>query len=368
MSDKLSFSIQPIVHELNLILKECDSLGQLPAEVVVVRVQCSTLLNALQSFTTNVSEKEAINALRQYAKVVLDMTYIKENQLVEEEFPVHDGYERMQRILDMLKQPEQVVHQVLGPTACVIESLDAEMIECLYWRKGALCYMYCHTVWTNKSRVEKTKPQLIKCLEEGVAELQSMLAVRNPVASGDDVVSNSRETVKLLAQGIFSDTHVLALMYAGEMCYWHRQLIPSTNQSKSSKTTSNQSDASFNITQPSSQSNSSTGTTSNQSDAGKAQTISPSDVSTVKTSNQSETSTDVIGSHKDSACHIDQSETRNKTHSTASCSTQTSDIESDTFDSQALGMQFLQRYVEIVKGPLRATGWDYSKAEDMIKN
>ena len=27
------------------------------------------------------------------------MTYIKENQLVEEEFPVHDGYDRMQGIL-----------------------------------------------------------------------------------------------------------------------------------------------------------------------------------------------------------------------------------------------------------------------------
>ena len=35
--------------------------------------------------------------------------------------------------------------------------------------------------------------------------------------------------------GIFSDTHMLALMYAGELCYWHSQVLkklPSTHTPK----------------------------------------------------------------------------------------------------------------------------------------
>ena len=32
------------------------------------------------------------------------------------------------------------------------------------------------------------------------------------------------------APGLFSDTHILALMYAGEMCYWHHSLITQKKQ------------------------------------------------------------------------------------------------------------------------------------------
>ena len=31
-------------------------------------------------------------------------------------------------------------------------------------------------------------------------------------------------------QGVFSDTHLLALMYAGELCYWHWQIEKETSR------------------------------------------------------------------------------------------------------------------------------------------
>ena len=42
----------------------------------------------------------------------------------------------------------------------------------------------------------------LQCLEDGVRELQAMLAVRNPISSeSDEVVTNSQDTFKLLSQG-----------------------------------------------------------------------------------------------------------------------------------------------------------------------
>ena len=35
---------------------------------------------------------------------------------------------------------------------------------------------------------------------------------------------SNRSFFLLLIAGVFSDTHLLALMYAGEMCYWHWQI------------------------------------------------------------------------------------------------------------------------------------------------
>lgn len=38
---------------------------------------------------------------------------------------------------------------MVSPVCCIlfqpINILGVELLECLYWRKGALLYMYCHT-------------------------------------------------------------------------------------------------------------------------------------------------------------------------------------------------------------------------------
>lgn len=47
-----------------------------------------------------------------------------------------------------------------------------------------------------------------------------MLQVRNSVKLNDGVVFHDSATANFLAEGIFSDTHLLTMMYIGEMCFW----------------------------------------------------------------------------------------------------------------------------------------------------
>ena len=114
-------------------------------------------------------------------------------------------------------------------------------------------------------------------------------------------------------------------MYAGEMCYWHKQLQDTINASNPSDTTHSQSDA-------------------DNTDA----------------TGQRSTS-------EGSTTQPDQSSSQNISSRTVSCATQTTDLCDSNFDSQKLGMQFLQRFVDVVKGPLKSSGWDCSKAEDILK-
>ena len=111
-------------------------------------------------------------------------------------------------------------------------------MECIYWRRGALLYMYCNTV--NK-HPDKQTDQYTDCLSKGIQELSAMLSVRTRPKGAESqdeqtqklleegkyfvlispgLLQSSTIYLSLLYTGIFSDTHVLALMYAGEMCYW----------------------------------------------------------------------------------------------------------------------------------------------------
>lgn len=47
-----------------------------------------------------------------------------------------------------------------------------------------------------------------------------MLQVRNSVKLNDGVVLHDSATASILSEGIFSDTHLLTMMYIGEMCFW----------------------------------------------------------------------------------------------------------------------------------------------------
>lgn len=40
--------------------------------------------------------------------------------------------------------------------------LGLELLECLYWRRGALLYMYCHTLHQRKQWIKKNKETFLK--------------------------------------------------------------------------------------------------------------------------------------------------------------------------------------------------------------
>ena len=49
----------------------------------------------------------------------------------------------------------------------VLESLGVEVVECIHWRKGALLYMYCHTVETNSRQREPSHYKQVSLSHSG---------------------------------------------------------------------------------------------------------------------------------------------------------------------------------------------------------
>lgn len=125
---------------------------------------------------------------------------------------------------------------MFGSTSKLVEVLDTDVLECLYWRRGALLYMYCHTVFHDLDRRQLNAVCILECTVSGVSYLESMLSVRAPLVLDDHKNVDVKDTdmIHLLTEGIFSDTHLLALMYAGEMCYWHWKLVNERNTDLSS--------------------------------------------------------------------------------------------------------------------------------------
>ncbi|XP_014820349.1 PREDICTED: UPF0600 protein C5orf51 homolog, partial [Calidris pugnax] len=157
--------------------------------------------------------------LQLYTQAVLDITYFEENQLVDEDFPEESSLQKVKELICILSEPEGLVREC-NINEEPINILGAELLECLYWRKGALLYMYCHTAKERSEWLRENIAIFKKCLNDGVHYLMKMLSLRCPLQLNEDVSFQDKDTARLLREGVFSDTHLLAMMYSGEMCYW----------------------------------------------------------------------------------------------------------------------------------------------------
>ncbi|XP_074788054.1 RAB7A-interacting MON1-CCZ1 complex subunit 1 [Athene noctua] len=157
--------------------------------------------------------------LQLYTQAVLDITYFEENQLVDVDFPEESSLQKVKELINILSEPEDLVKKC-NINEEPINILGAELLECLYWRKGALLYMYCHTAKERSKWLRENSTIFKKCLNDGVHYLMKMLSFRCPLQLNDDVSLQDKDAARLLSEGVFSDTHLLAMMYSGEMCYW----------------------------------------------------------------------------------------------------------------------------------------------------
>ena len=126
--------------------------------------------------------------------------------------------------------------------------------QVIHWRKGALVYMLASVL--NEEAGDKTSRLNLLTpakLEQGVAELIAMRQVRkswceeepppastatnlrhseqqaiaqsfNLGSSASDTSDGHKEVAYLLSNGIYSQIHLLAAMYCGEMCFWRVKL------------------------------------------------------------------------------------------------------------------------------------------------
>ncbi|XP_062456087.1 RAB7A-interacting MON1-CCZ1 complex subunit 1 isoform X2 [Rhea pennata] len=133
-------------------------------------------LEKLKDLYTEEKEKTNPSELLQlYAQAVLDITYFEENQLVDEDFPEDYSLQKVKELTCILSEPEDLLKE------CNINE---------------------------------------ECLSDGVHYLMKMLSFRCPLQVDEDVSFQDKDTARLLSEGVFSDTHLLAMMYSGEMCYW----------------------------------------------------------------------------------------------------------------------------------------------------
>ncbi|NXC43607.1 CE051 protein, partial [Penelope pileata] len=154
-----------------------------------------------------------------YTQAVLDITYFEESQLVDEDFPEESSLQKVKELICILSEPEDLVREC-SINEEPVNILSTELVECLYWRKGALLYMYCHTAKERSEWLRKNTALFKKCLNNGVHYLMKMLSFRCPLRLDEDVLLQDKDTARLLSEGVFSDTHLLAMVYSGEMCYW----------------------------------------------------------------------------------------------------------------------------------------------------
>ncbi|XP_012985189.2 RAB7A-interacting MON1-CCZ1 complex subunit 1 [Melopsittacus undulatus] len=181
----------------------------------------SATLDKLKDFH-NEGKEHPSTLLQLYTQAVLDITYFEENQLVDEDFPEQSSLQKVKELTCILSEPEVLVREC-NVNEEPVNILGAELLECLYWRKGALLYMYCHTAKERSEWLRENIAIFKKCLNDGVHYLMKMLSFRCPLQLNEDVSLQDKDSARLLSEGVFSDTHLLAMMYGGEMCYWGLQ-------------------------------------------------------------------------------------------------------------------------------------------------
>ncbi|XP_068107110.1 RAB7A-interacting MON1-CCZ1 complex subunit 1 [Hyperolius riggenbachi] len=181
-------------------------------------LKASTTLHSMKETCSKDAQNwDTLPCLRLYSQAILDMTYYEENRLVDEEFLENDSLQKVRELIQIISEPESLTEE--GHSCGQRLVLDVDILECLHWRRGALFYMYCHTVGEREGWTLQDQRTFHQCLRDGVYYLLKMLKTRSPIQLNEATFQDIN-TATLLAKGIFSDVHVLALMYCGEMCFW----------------------------------------------------------------------------------------------------------------------------------------------------
>ena len=127
---------------------------------------------------------------------------------------------------------------------------------------------------------------------------------------------------------MFSETHVLSLLYAGELCYWH------IKHNKQSAVESG--DASQSIAQQ-------------QDEAG----VVAQDTQTEETAKEKKA--------------LETKPSRDTTAAAAAVATKcVSDQEATAFSSKECGSRLLRLYLDVVQGPLKNHGWMLERANELL--
>ncbi|XP_019465723.1 UPF0600 protein C5orf51 homolog, partial [Meleagris gallopavo] len=161
----------------------------------------SAALEKLKDLCKEGKEKAQHSTILQlYTQAVLDITYFEESQLVDEDFAGESSLQKVKELICILSDPEDLVREC-SINEEPVNILSTDLVECLYWRKGALLYMYCHTAKERSEWMRGNIALFKKCLNDGVHYLLKMLSFRCPLHLDGDVSLQDKDTARLLSEG-----------------------------------------------------------------------------------------------------------------------------------------------------------------------
>ena len=165
-------------------------------------------------------------------RALLDVTFVAQEKL-------HELYNfevppfQVQKIINELSLPSSL--------CCPLSSLSVlgkELDDCLLYRRGELCYMYINVLM---SKYDIASPLGIEAhtsifLDSAIWHIFTQGVAYLTMLSQPDLASNyvytnngSAHSSILVSQGIRSDSHLLAVMYVGELLFWAWQSCTNIN-------------------------------------------------------------------------------------------------------------------------------------------
>lgn len=89
-------------------------------------------------------------AMYNYSQSILDLTYFQECVQSNSDFADEASLDALSKIIHTLSLPAQAFKGSLEEGLVAV--LGTEVLECLYWRVGAVLYMYCYSLYNKEER------------------------------------------------------------------------------------------------------------------------------------------------------------------------------------------------------------------------
>ena len=222
-------------------------MDELVNELNVLRIGCN------QSKTNrDQKSRQLVETIEKYAKTVLSITWDQELVITSDDFRTENSEKVLNSILYLLDGIKQLCDELdenrsqsvvdINDYTSVKTLLGIDFVECLLWRKSGLLYAFCNCklntglklidssfvideeVVSNRLVDDEVRHKLLQYLIDGIQWFRLFLSQRQPfnelTVGAEDLVLNTSES--LIANNIFSDNHLLSLMYLSEMCFWYK--------------------------------------------------------------------------------------------------------------------------------------------------
>jgi len=177
---------------------------------------------------------------RLWCTLFLDVTFVEENRTIGQADLASE--QQFRRSVDYTYEPARLLRQAglaggndgdeRSERELLLSVYKFEQVEAIYWRRGAMYYMYAATLDGQRRLVAMASDDMWK----GVAALRSMLTINNvfaypevPAQTSASLLHHSMLTAfasedydseSLQNKGINSSTSLLAIMYSVELLKW----------------------------------------------------------------------------------------------------------------------------------------------------